>query len=147
VFEDIRGLIPSAGWPVIHLFYRLDRRRWRSLEPAQRQAAAAELSGWFEARAAEEGLQLVPLAGVTKSDLAIMAIHADLWRLQQLIQEIASTVLGACLRTTYSFLSMTEASEYITDEEDWSKLLIKLVTLLSHRLRQTSSALLQYMER
>lgn len=122
---DMRGLVPSAGWTVVHLFYRLDRRRWRRLGPEERASAVAELSDWFEARAAEEGLQLVPMAGVTKFDLAILAIHADLWRVQQLIQEIAATALGACLRPTYSFLSMTEASEYITNEEDWSKMLIK----------------------
>jgi chlorite dismutase len=125
VSEDIRGLIASAGWPVVHLFYQLDRQRWHGLEAAQRQAAIAELGGWLEARAAEEGLQLLSVAGVTKSDLGIVAVHADLWRIQQLIQEISATALGACLRTTYSFLSMTESSEYITGEEDWSKLLIK----------------------
>jgi len=125
VTEEIRGLVPSAGWPIIHLYYNIDRRRWQSLEPAQRQAAVTELSGWLSERAAEEGLQLISMAGVTKADLGIMAVHADLWRIQQLIQEIAATTLGACLQTTYSFLSMTESSEYITDEEDWSKLLIK----------------------
>lgn len=123
--EDMRGLVSSSGWTVVHLFYRLDRRRWRSLKEAEREAAVAELSGWLEARAAEEGLQLVPMAGVTKSDFAIVAIHADLWRIQQLIQEIAATALGACLRPVYSFLSMTESSEYITSEEDWAKMLIQ----------------------
>lgn len=123
--EEIRGLIPSAGWPVVHLFYQIDRARWGGLEAARREAAIAEMGGWLEARAAEEGLQLVATAGVTKSDLGIMAIHADLWRIQQLIQEIGATAMGSCLEITTSFLSMTESSEYITDEEDWAKLLIK----------------------
>jgi chlorite dismutase len=125
VSEDIRGLIPSAGWPVVHLYYRIDRARWRGLTASERQAAIGELGSWLEARGAEEGLQLVPTAGVTKSDLGIMAIHADLWRIQQLTQEIAATALGACLNPVFSFLSMTEASEYITDEEDWARSLIK----------------------
>jgi chlorite dismutase len=118
-------LVPSAGWPVVHLYYRLDRQRWHALDPAARSAAVSEYGDWLSARASEEGLQLVPMAGVTKSDLGIMAIHADLWRIQQLTQEIAATALGACLLPAYSFLSMTEASEYITDEEDWTRSLIK----------------------
>lgn len=122
---DIRGLVPSAGWPVVHLYYRLNRTLWRQLAEPQRQAAVQELTGWLEACQAEEGLQLVPTAGVTKSDLGIMAIHADVWRIQQLTQEIAATAVGACLTPVFSFLSMTEASEYITNEEDWARMLIK----------------------
>ncbi|MBI3785594.1 MAG: chlorite dismutase family protein [Deltaproteobacteria bacterium] len=123
--EHPRGLVPAAGWPVIHLFYRIQRRSWRALSAAERQAAIAEFQQWLSQCAAEEGLQLVATAGVTKSDVALMAIHPDLWRLQQLTQELRATTLGSCLREVYSFLSMTEASEYITNELDWSKLLIE----------------------
>lgn len=122
---EIRGLVPSAGWPVVHLYYRLDRARWRQLSEKHRQEATEELCSWLEARRAESDLQLVASAGVTKSDLGIMAIHPDLWRIQQLTQEIAATAAGACLTPVFSFLSLTEASEYITDEEDWARLLIK----------------------
>jgi peroxiredoxin len=121
----LSGLIPSAGWAVMHLFYRIDRLRWHRLSHGERMAAADQFSGWLAEQRTTEGLQLVPFAGVTKSDLGIMAIHPDLWRLQQLGQEIAGSTLGAHLRTVHSFLSLTEASEYITDEVDWTKLLIK----------------------
>jgi len=123
--EHPRGLVPSAGWAVMHLFYRIDRPRWRSLGATERSAAIDEFSGWLAAQMSEEGLQLVPFAGVTKSDVGFMAIHPDLWRLQQLSQAIPATALGACCAPVYSFLSMTEASEYITNEMDWTKLLIE----------------------
>jgi len=123
--SDPRGLVPSAGWPVVHLYYRIDRHRWRALDPAARASAVSEYRGWLTACAGEEGLQLVPMAGVTKADVGVMAIHPDLWRIQQLTQEIAATALGACLVPVFSFLSMTESSEYITNEEDWTRSLIK----------------------
>lgn len=125
VTTEFRGLVPSAGWPVAHLYYRLDRARWRQLPETRRREAVEELSGWLQACLAEEGLQLVPTAGVTKSDLGIVAVHPDLWRIQQLTQEISATAVGACLTPVFSFLSLTEASEYITDEEDWARLLIR----------------------
>jgi len=125
VSEKLEGLQPTAGWAVIHVFYRLDRARWRSFAATERQAAVEELSGWLGSCAGEDGLQFVPMAGVTKFDFGFLAVHADLWRVQQLTQEIAATALGACLEPTYSFLSMTEASEYITDELDWAKMLIE----------------------
>ncbi len=123
--EHPRGLVPSAGWTVIHLFYRIDRVRWRSFSAGERSAAVDEFGGWLGARAAEEGLQLLPFAGVTKSDFGVMAVHPDLWRVQQLSQEIPATAFGSCLTPAYTFLSLTEASEYITNEADWTKRLIE----------------------
>jgi hydrogen peroxide-dependent heme synthase len=118
-------LIPSAGWPVVHLFYRIDRLHWRSLPTADRTAAMGEFRELLERQAGIEGMQLIPFGGVTKSDFGVVAIHPDLWRVQQLGQEIAATALGACLTPVFSFLSLTEASEYITGEVDWARLLIR----------------------
>ncbi len=123
--DQLQGLVSSAGWTVMHLFYRIDRMRWRSLTPADRRAAAGEFAGWLQERASEEGLQFIPFAGVTKADVGFIAVHPDLWRVQQISQEIAATAFGACLTPVYSFLSLTEASEYITNELDWAKLLIE----------------------
>ena len=123
--EQLRGLVPSAGWAVMHIYYRIDRARWRSWPAKERAAAIDEFRVLLHTSSTEEGLQLVPMAGVTKSDMAVMAIHAELWRLQQLAQEIAATAFGACLTPVYEFLSLTEASEYITNELDWTKLLIE----------------------
>ncbi len=125
VSEQPSGLTPTAGWAVIHLFFRIDRPRWRSFSVEERAAGVAGFSDWLQRCVAEKGLQLFPFAGVTKADVGIMAIHADLWRLQQLTQELAATAFGSCLTPVYSFLSLTEASEYITNELDWAKLLIE----------------------
>jgi peroxiredoxin len=122
--EQPRGLVPSAGWAVMHVFYRIDRGRWQSLLAAERAEAIDAFADWLNGSRGEDGLQLVPFAGVTKSDVGFMAVHPDLWRVQQLTQEIAATRLGSCLTPVFSFLSLTEASEYITNEVDWAKLLI-----------------------
>jgi len=109
----------------MHLFYRIDRVRWRSLTATERTGAIDEFSAWLNDRNSEEGLQLVPFAGITKSDVGFMAVHPDLWRVQQLSQEIPASVFGSCLVPVYSFLSLTEASEYISNELDWTRLLIE----------------------
>jgi peroxiredoxin len=122
--EQPRGLIASAGWAVVHLFYRIDRRRWQKLPAAERAAAVDAFAAWLERSLGEEGLQLFPFVGVTKCDVGFVAVHPDIWRVQQLTQEIAASGFGCCLTPVYSFLSLTEASEYITNEADWAKLLI-----------------------
>ncbi len=119
------GLVASTGWNVIHLFYRIDRARWRAMPESARQAGIEEFRHWCSSTAQEEGMQLLVFAGVTKFDLAVMAVHPDLWRVQQITQEIAASTLGTCLVPTYEFLSLTEASEYITNESDWTRLLIE----------------------
>lgn len=123
--ESPSGLVPSAGWPVLHLFYRIDRARWRAVGEDARTAAIGEIQQWLQACRGEADLQILPFAGVTKCDLGFIAIHPDLWRIQRLTQEVAATALGACLAPVYSFLSLSEASEYITDELDWARLLVK----------------------
>ncbi len=120
-----QGLVASAGWTVSHWFYRLDRARWLELPEAARADAVAGTQRWLARALAEEGMQLVPLAPVGKADLAFLAVHPDLWRHQQLGQEIAASGLGACLAPVFSFLSISEASEYMTTDADWARILIE----------------------
>jgi chlorite dismutase len=115
--------VPSSGWTVSHWFYRIDRARWRSLTAEARGTAIEEARGWIALTLAEEGMQLVPLAMIGKADVGLMAVHPDLRRHQQLGQELAASVLGACLEPVYSFLSLSEASEYMTTDADWARTL------------------------
>lgn len=114
----------GGGWPVLHLYYRIDRRHWRELPAERRSAALAEFQGFLERCGAEEGLQLIAMAGIAKSDVGFMAVHPDVRRVQHLGQEIGATELGACLTMEYSFLSISDSSEYMTTPGDWARQLI-----------------------
>jgi chlorite dismutase len=118
-------LIASSGWTVSHWFYRIDRARWQALSAEARARAVQEASAWLAAAGSEEGLQLVPFALVGKGDLGVMAVHPDLRRHQQLGQELLASGLGACLTPFDSFLSISEASEYMSTEADWARMLIE----------------------
>ena len=118
---------PSAedtGWPVLHLFQRIDRARWQSLSEDDRARAVEEFSTLLQNAQAEEGLQLIPSGVIGKADLAVMAVHPDLRRIQRLTQEIAATRLGSCLSTVYSYLSISEKSEYMSTAGDHARKLI-----------------------
>ena len=114
----------TVGWTVLHLFYRIDRMRWQGLAPATRTDAVEQFRTWLQSVSTEEGLQLIPLAGIGKYDLAFMAVHPDPRRAQRLGQEIAATTLGACLVPVYSFLSISEVNEYMSSAGDWAKQLV-----------------------
>ncbi len=114
----------AGGWPVLHLFQRLDRAAWRHLTPPERAAAVEEFEEVVQRCDSEEGLQLIVTGVIGKADLGILAIHPSLERIQRLGQEFAATALGSCLETTYSFLSISEKSEYISTTGDHARKLI-----------------------
>jgi peroxiredoxin len=92
-------LEPSVGWGVLHLFCKV------GLADAEAVTAAV--------KAAEaDGLQVVSAAMLGhKSDLALMALGADLWRLRALQTDLAE----AGLDLVDSYVSLTELSEYNPD--------------------------------
>ena len=118
------GQAGAAGWPVLHLFFRIDRARWRSLSEGERAQGIEEARAFLAGLEAEEGLQTISSGVVGKADLSLLAVHADLLRLQRLTQELAATTLGACLLPVDSFLSISERSEYISTTGDHAKKLL-----------------------
>lgn len=99
---------PSEGWGVLHLFYRLDHER-AEREPggAKRVLDAVDsLTG-----TGHQALCFVVLGH--KADVGIMALGPDLARLQAFEQELTGTPLVPA----WSYVSLTERSEYTDDEE------------------------------
>jgi len=105
-------VVPSTGWGVTPLFFRVHPSR--SPDPAQ---AGKELVAALDAFAAAGPGHQVLCARVLglKADLAVMAIGPDLVRHETLATALAAVVL---LEPAYSFLSLTEVSEYMETEDD-----------------------------
>jgi peroxiredoxin len=100
---------PSIGWGVLHLYYRVDRER------AEREPGAAKRVVDAVASLEADGHQALCIAVLGhKADLGVMALGPDLARLQSFQQEL----LSAPLEPTYSFVSLTELSEYTSTEAD-----------------------------
>ena len=101
----------STGWGVLHLFYAVDPRLADD-EPGGAKRILAAL----EAFTARDPHQVITFATLGhKADLGIMAVGPDLARIQALQHELARTPL---LRLTWSYLSLTETSEYAMTEDD-----------------------------
>ncbi len=114
----------EMGWPVLHLFQSIDRARWLAMSESDRAHGIEEFSTLLDTLAREEGMQLIPSGVIGKADLALLVVHPDLKRVQQVTQEIAATRFGSCLSTVYSFLSVSEKSEYISSAGDHAKKLL-----------------------
>jgi chlorite dismutase len=99
---------PSEGWGVLHLFYRLDRDR--AAEPGGSKVVVEAI----EALVADGHQALVSATLGHKADLGIMALGPDLARLNAFESELSA----APLVPAWSYLSLTELSEYMSTEDD-----------------------------
>lgn len=106
--SDVPSVHPSIGWGVLHLFYRV-RHEAVTPEATARIIVAAE-----ELEADGHQALFVAILG-SKADLAVMALGPDLARLQRFQRELVAT---GVLEPGYSYVSLTELSEYTTGEEE-----------------------------
>lgn len=115
------SLRPLEGWHCGHFFYRFDRSRLAGLSSeavARGRRALSELltpDGSGTAR-----LQVSAVSG-HKADLAVLALDADPLAVDAVHQRIMASALGPALEPTYSFVSLTEVSEYLPTVEQYAE--------------------------
>jgi chlorite dismutase len=116
----------DRGIHVMHLFYRVDRERWSRLQPGAATQARARLEELCAANANHSHPRLVTYAGVGgKSDLGFILYAADLVQLGRLHRELEACFPPKTLRPVYSYLSVTELTEYMPTEEESRQNLIQ----------------------
>ncbi|MGH3440588.1 MAG: hydrogen peroxide-dependent heme synthase [Nitriliruptorales bacterium] len=107
---------PGEGWTVLHLFYRLDRS---ALPGADTPAAAKDLAGTLAELVDDPELQLHLFSVVGhRADIMLMALARDLDALRRLQTRLAACDLGNALDLSWSYLSLTETSEYTDSPEE-----------------------------
>lgn len=118
------ALVPEEGWHCLHLFYRVEHGQWQLLGRDEQNAAKTNLSALVQEVRAIESTQLLTLGVVTpKADLGFMLITPDL-QVANKIEKRLSLCLGPDVLTpVYSYLSLTEESEYISTEEEYTQTL------------------------
>ncbi len=99
---------PSEGWGVLHLFYTFERDR--AAEPGGAKVVLEAI----DALEADGHQALVSATLGHKADLGNMALGPDLARLSAFESELAA----APLVPAWSYLSLTELSEYMSTEGD-----------------------------
>jgi peroxiredoxin len=107
-------VIPSQGWPVLHLFFTVDHAAVTSL-PA---GAAKQLVGILDELSDELQVHLFTGLG-HKADLMVMALDEDLTKVRRVQTAIQGSDAAAALTLDWSYLSLTETSEYTTSPEQY----------------------------
>src|SRR5438067_4332083 len=117
-------LIPEEGWHCLHLFYRVEHGQWQLLNREEQNAAKTNLSSLVQEVRAMESTQLLTLSIVTpKADIGFMLITSDLHNANRIEKRLSLSLGADVLTPVYSYLSLTEESEYITSEEEYAQTL------------------------
>ena len=109
----------QEGIHVMHLFYRLDRMTWEDLDPAETQGALRKLEALCEANSNDSHPLVRTYTNVGgKADLVFWLFHEDLSGLAQLHRDVEACFPAGVLETVYSYLSMTELTDYMPTDDD-----------------------------
>ena len=115
------ALIAEEGWFVQHLFYHIDHGFWAALTQDEKRQRLTRLTQTLQTIRAHAKTQLLTLSVLTpKADLGFMLVTADLHDANRFEKQLALCLGPDVLSPTYSYLSMTEWTEYSEKEEDAS---------------------------
>jgi len=117
---------PSTGWHVTHSFYRFDRAVLAGLSAEARAAGIRQFRDTLDAAGphAPRRLQAWIVSG-HKADFGIVAMDPSPHRVDAVHQALLAGPLGPALEPTYSFVSLTEVSEYVPTVEQYGQRLIE----------------------
>jgi len=119
------SLSPVDGWHCTHIFYRFDRGALSRLDPEAISAGRRQVVAVLDPSSSESPARMqVSVVSGHKADFGLMLMDTDPLRIDAVHQRLLASELGPCLEATYSFVSMTEISEYVPTVEQYSKRLL-----------------------
>lgn len=116
---------PASGWHCTHMYYRFNRVVLSQLTAAQRLAGTDQLAAVLDpgGSLSPKRLQSFIVSG-HKADFGFLAFDVDPLKIDRVHQRLLNTELGPALEATYSFVSLTEISEYVPSPEQYGQRLI-----------------------
>jgi hydrogen peroxide-dependent heme synthase len=120
------SIIPIQGLHCGHYFYRWRRDVLAQLQNGPGQHNTASFLNAMNPSGADrpERFQAFIISG-HKADFATIMMDPDPLKIDRVHQRLMSSELGAALEPVYSFVSMSEISEYLPNKEQYAAKLIR----------------------
>ena len=117
----MQPILPTEGRHVLHLFLRVEHMQWELLSAKEQLEAKTQLANLVKDIRAEADTQLLLLSMVTpKADIGFMLVCPDLHAVDRISKQLSLGLGPGVLTPEFSWLSMTERSEYTTSEEEFA---------------------------
>ncbi|MCA9194184.1 MAG: heme-dependent peroxidase [Planctomycetales bacterium] len=116
---------PAEGWHCTHMFYRFNRAVLAGLTEEQRAAGAIALAQILDPDAEHSTIRMQCfIVSGHKADFGTLMMDTDPLKIDGIHQRLLASPIGAALDAVYSFVSLTEISEYVPSPEQYAKRLI-----------------------
>ena len=117
-------IVPAEGLHVLHLLYRVDNASWDMLSAEEKIEARTSLLSLIKEVRDSARTQLLSFGMVTpKADIGLMLLTADLQFAHRIEKRLTMSLGPDILMPTFSYLSLTERSEYTTTPEEYARTL------------------------
>jgi chlorite dismutase len=118
---DPDRVIPREGWHVIHLFFHVEQAQWSLFSDEEKLEAKTNLAELVQEIRSTDSSQLLTFSMVTpKADIGFMLLTDDLHKANRFEKQLYRALGPDVLTPVYSYLSLTELSEYTTTEEQYA---------------------------
>jgi hydrogen peroxide-dependent heme synthase len=117
------SLVPAnGGWHCLHLYYSFNRWSLHQLHVNKLAEGCEQLISALDPAGTDAPLRLqTSIVMGNKGDFGVMMLDPDPLKLDRVRQRLAASRIGHALDLRYSFVSMTEISEYVQSVEDFSR--------------------------
>jgi chlorite dismutase len=113
---------PSHGWHCTHIFYRWNRAILAGLSPEARQVGSEQLIRILDPQSETSPTRLQSfIVSGHKADFAVIMLDPDPLKIDRLHQQLLQSQVGPALEAVYSFVSLTEISEYVPSPEQYAE--------------------------
>jgi len=112
----------AEGWHCLHQYYKVDQQALAALSESARVEGREHVARVLDPQGefATDRLQTSIVSG-HRADLALMSMDADPLKIDAITQEIRNSAIGSALKPSYSFVSISEISEYVPTIEQYSE--------------------------
>ena len=105
---------PKDGWNCSHFFYRFDRSRLAELSAEQILSGKSAFCQILSADREDAVMRIqTAISSGHKSDFSLMMMDPDPVKIQAVHQQLLASPLGTAIEATWSYVSLTELSEYV----------------------------------
>jgi chlorite dismutase len=120
------SLAPAGGgWHCSHLFYSFDRTALTRLTSDDRAAGSRDLVAALNPAGPDAPIRLqTSITSGHKADFGVMLLDPDPLKIDRVHQRLMAGLLGPAIVSRWSFVSMTEISEYVQSPEQFGERLV-----------------------
>ncbi|MEX0866858.1 MAG: hydrogen peroxide-dependent heme synthase [Pirellulales bacterium] len=120
------SLQPREGWHCLHIYYAFDRAMLNDFAEYEIASGRMDLIDILDPQQELSPARLqTSIVSGHKADFGLMMMDPDPLKLDRVHQRLMASPLGLTLEPTYSYVSISDISEYVPSVEQYGKRLVE----------------------